>query len=350
MANFAKHGKQSVKGWDAATGRQVVAVGGDAEVSLWGGGPGGVALEVSPNDASVCTVHERPAAPGDGNWRRFVITGLKEGDAMIEARLPGPGRTGGVWASMQVDVKKSSEAAHLVFFPNERTVTRTAPDGTITTVAMGTIYVVGGKGEHFSAAGGATVAHKDRGGHTAEPTPAGRYILGPKHHVVTASWPMSVIPFGASLRLNADGEVEFKGDTGDWKLATGPKGAVTSAKVAFMQRDGQKPNLNDVIARVRLIFVDPGTGALRFTTWELNDFGRWGWNLRQFSDKSGTAYYVHTTPDDEESDAARRAVFLANSHGCVHLVPGERDQMISSGYLKEGVEFDVRPYDETGPP
>jgi lipoprotein-anchoring transpeptidase ErfK/SrfK len=84
------------------------------------------------------------------------------------------------------------------------------------------------------------------------------------------------------------------------------------------------------------------------TTWEKNDFGRWGWNLR--SHGQPTAYYIHTTPDDEHATAEGKEVFLDNSHGCVHLKPKERDMLIDAGVLKEGVEFEVRRYDEKGPP
>ena len=63
-----------------------------------------------------------------------------------------------------------------------------------------------------------------------------------------------------------------------------------------------------------------------------------------------TAYFIHTTPEDEAADAKKAAVFLANSHGCVHLVPSERERLMKAGYLKEGMHFEVRPYTETGPP
>jgi|SRR5215475_2594709 len=337
MANFDKLGKQSKRGWDTKTGIQAIPVGQTAEISLFGGGPAPdyKVLEVSAEKPAICTIHERPLHPPVTNWRGFIITALQKGDTKIRAILPG---TTNEWATMQVHVTGAS-GVRLVFFPGERLASGTT---------LGTIYVIGGKGEHFSAAGGAPVGYKDRGGHTAEPTPPGHYTLGPKYHVVTSSWPMSSIPFGASLRINAAGEVEFQGDSSGWQLATGRNGVVTKAQMAFKQRDGVKPDLATVIAQVRNIFIDPATGNLRFTTWEKNDFGRWGWNLRR--NGQPTAYFVHTTPDDERNTALARAVFLANSHGCVHLKPAERDQMIASGYLKAGVDFEVRPYDETGPP
>jgi hypothetical protein len=84
------------------------------------------------------------------------------------------------------------------------------------------------------------------------------------------------------------------------------------------------------------------------SVWLLNDFGRWGWNLRRHGHRS--PYFIHTTPEDEAATAAGRAVFLANSHGCVHLIPLERDRMMAQRFLKEGTEFEVRRYGEIGPP
>jgi hypothetical protein len=233
----------------------------------------------------------------------------------------------------------TSTAIRLVFFPGERAVNGTT---------LGTIYVIGGRGERFAAAGGGLAGFKDRGGHTAERTPAGRYTLGPKKHVTTLSWPMSSIPFGAPLRLTTTGEAEYQQETGAWRLATGPRGVVTLAELAFLNRDQIHPNVAELVADVRQIFIDSVTRTLRMTTWRLNDFGRWGWNLRRGG--MPTAYFIHTTPESEAATASGQAVLLANSHGCIHLVPADRDRMEEAGYLKEGVEFEVRRYAEHGPP
>ena len=226
-----------------------------------------------------------------------------------------------------------------MFFPGERTA-----GGRI----LGAIYVIGGNGERFRAAGGPPKEVKDRGGHTAEPTRAGIYILGPKQHVTTFSWPNSTIPWGAQLRVTPRGEVEFKGDTGGWALATGPTGVVTQAWLAFNSRGKEKVPLAQVQAQIHEEFFVPGTDRLRSTTWQLNDFGVWGWNLRQNGKPTG--FYIHTTVDDESDTARGLFIRLANSHGCIHVVPAERDRMIAAGYLKEGIELQVRSYNETGPP
>jgi hypothetical protein len=352
LASFEKAPNQSKKGWDERSGSQTLGVGEDTEVSLRPTRPEDEGLEIVIDEPSVCTVHERPPT-GAPRTRRFVITALKEGSAMVYARVPrsAPDHRGDNVAYLLVVVKGPKRGVRLVFFPGERSVNYTSSR----TVTLGMIYVVGGEGERFSAAGGPPLGYIDptQGGHTVDPTPAGRYVLGPKEHVTTSTWIKSVIPWGAAIRINGSGEAEFKGDKGGWRLATGPNGEVTAAAIAFAQKSqtkDKKPTRDETIAKVRAIFIDPTTKALKLTTWELNDFGKWGWNLRAQPGRTPTAYYIHTTPADERADAAGRAVELQNSHGCVHVVPTQRDQMIAKGYLAEGVEFEVRPYNEVGPP
>lgn len=38
------------------------------------------------------------------------------------------------------------------------------------------------------------------------------------------------------------------------------------------------------------------------------------------------------------------------SHGCVHIQPVDRDEMMRKGYLKKGVVVEIKPYGEVGPP
>jgi hypothetical protein len=335
MAHFGKFANLNPAGWDAKAATQKTAAGQNTHIGLWGGGPSGEDLTVKSVDPTVCVVHEEPLPKSWPHWRHFLLTALRAGEARIDAVLPG---TTNVWASMKV-VVAAHAGVRLVFFPGERL------EGSIT---VGTIYVIGAGGESMKAAGGPPTGRPDRGGHTIDPTPAGSYVLGPRIRVVAPSWPTSAIAWGSALRLNAKGEVEFESAPGVWRQATGPSGVVTTAQMAFQRRSGLKPDLATITREVRGYFVDAATGKLWSTTWEWNDFGRWGWNLRK--NGQATPYYVHTTPDDEHDTDQGKAVHLANSHGCVHLVPKERDRLMSAGYLKEGVPFEVRPYTETGPP
>jgi len=337
MANFGKYANLSKNGWNEKTATQTITAGQSAHIGLWGGGPAGEDLVVRSSDPTVCVVHEEPPNKAYPNWRHFLLTALKAGKTTITASLPPP--AGGAYSAPITVEVTGTASVRLVFFPGERMIGR---------MTVGTIYVIGGSGESMRAAGGPPTGYNDRGGHTAEPTPPGNYTLGPRIHVVAPSWPMSSIPWGASLRINPSGEAEYEVSTGKWALATGPKGVVTQAQMSFLRKDGKNPKLSDVVNDVRGIFIDPATGKLWETTWERNDFGRWGWNLLQSG--HGTPYFIHTTPDDEAKDAQHLAVFLANSHGCIHLVPSERDKLMAAGYLKQGIPFEVRPYTETGPP
>jgi len=334
MANFDKFANLNPKGWDSKSATQMLSMGQNAHIGLWGGGPAGEDLIVKAQDSTICVVHEEPRPRGWPHWRHFILTALQDGETRINANTG----AGAAWASMIVKVTGHA-AVRLVFYPGE------SKAGSMT---VGTIYVIGGHGERMQAAGGPPVGRYDRGGHTIEPTPAGNYVLGPRIHVVTASWPSSVIPWGAGLRINAAGEVEFEAQPGRWKQATGAAGAVTQAQMAFYKKDKVHPKLSDVIVQVRGYFIDSKTGKLWNSTWEFNDFGRWGWNLLQHG--KGTPYYVHTTPDDEHATEQKKAVLLANSHGCIHLIPNERDRLMKAGYLKEGIPFEVRPYTETATP
>lgn len=334
MANFGKYANLSTHGWTEKTATQHIAIGQKAHIGLWGGGPAGEALMVRATDPTVCVTHEEPSNKAYAHWRHFLITALRDGRTAITATMA----SGAIWASMTVEVTGKT-GVRLIFFPGERLA------GSAT---VGTIYVIGGHGESITAAGGPPVGRYDRGGHTIEPTPAGNYVLGPRIHVVAPSWPFSTIPWGAALRINASSEVEFEAAPGKWQPATGPSGAVVKGFMTFLSKDGKHPKLGDVIAGVRDVFIDPGTKKLLTATWEKNDFGRWGWNLLQNGHR--TAYFVHTTPENEHASAQGKAVFLLNSHGCIHLVPNERDRLMKAGYLKEGVPFEVRSYKEIGPP
>jgi hypothetical protein len=346
MPSFDKSGGQDKKGWNAKTLTQTLKVGDDAEISLLGEAPTGEALDVTLGDPSVCTIHERSSTTP--HVRRFVITGLKKGPCAILARLPTKHHDGTVATLMFVDVLDAKLGFRLEFFPGERSLNY-SPNRSAT---VGVIYVVGGNGERFSAAGGPRDGYVDpkQGGHTAEPTPPGRYLLGPKQHVTTSTWIKSVIPWGATIQINKAGEAEWKGDTGGWHVATGPDGDVTAAAIEYLRKSGDNHTKQQIIDGVRAIFIDPVSGTLKVTTWEQNDFGKWGWNLRSLPGGTPTDYWIHTTPDDEADEVKKKVVQLMNSHGCIHLVPSQRDQMEAKGFLQEGVELDVRSYDEVGPP
>jgi hypothetical protein len=227
---------------------------------------------------------------------------------------------------------------HLVIFPGEQT------DATGTTV--GHIYVVGGtEVKKYEAVGGPPPGRgfHDRGGHTAGVTPAGHYVLDRKEHHESRNWPQSVVPWGAEIR-DRDGIIEYH-ERGIWIKATGLSGTVTRAIIRFAVRSKKHiaPVEADHIAR-HMFYSD---GKL-ISEWNKNDFGNWSWNLKK--NGSRTVYYIHTTPENEAATAAGKTFVLEQSHGCVHIRPSDRDQMMADGVLKEGVHVEVKPYGQVGPP
>jgi len=344
MANFDKFANLSHLGWNKATLTQAIKVGESAHIGLFGGGPAGEALEVFGDDDRICVPHEepKPKMAAYKDWRHFLLTGLKPGTISLKAFLPG---TSTEYAKAIKIVVTGSSRFKLVYFPGERDEGSTV---------LGAIYVIGGNGESIRAAGGPRVGYKNPadGGHTAEPTPAGHYTLGPRKHVVTSGWWRSSIPFGAKLRLNAKGDVEFQDDEGkgNWVQATGVDGVLTKALYRYKIHIREKTNLWAVDAELRAALINPATKTLAVTTWELNDFGRWGWQLLLHG--HGTPYFLHTTPLDESnySQDKNTVADLTNSHGCIHIDPADRDDFFKKGYLNAGTEFEVRPYSESGPP
>lgn len=255
------------------------------------------------------------------------------------------------------------------FFPQE------VLDGT---VARGRfyVYVRGQQVASFDACGGPPLGqqHADRGGHFAESTTEGSYVLADKEHYVTSSWPTSTVPWGAAVRVRPDQEIEFSSDGGHtWRLATGATGCVTLSWMAFEGRtragvaaDWNKlhaldpgfvpqvpaPLTTDDIASIntqsRQFFY---AGGVLAPTYVKSDFGKWAWNLQTQSAHglSRTGMFVHTTPSDEASTAAGLPFQLTDSHGCIHIRPVDRDRMMLAGYLQKGVNFVVKKYGLKGP-
>src|SRR5262245_32582397 len=60
--------------------------------------------------------------------------------------------------------------------------------------------------------------HPDHGGHSAEETPAGSYVLGAAERHTSDNWPYSVVPWGAMLR-ERERIVEYSVDGKTWRRA-----------------------------------------------------------------------------------------------------------------------------------
>jgi hypothetical protein len=62
-----------------------------------------------------------------------------------------------------------------------------------------------------------------------------------------------------------------------------------------------------------------------------------------------TGFFIHTTPEDETAPSGQK-IQLSFSHGCIHMVPADRNEAKKQGYLKKGIHLTVLGYDAVGPP
>jgi hypothetical protein len=240
------------------------------------------------------------------------------------------------------------ESVRLVVYPGEWDEVR----GGHTIVTMGTVYVLQGRHvvDQYQVAGGPKKRSQDRG-HWAVPTTAGDYVLGPRERHTTSGWHLSAIPWGAALRENSKGDVEYQVG-GKWFQATGPHGRVTTAFLHSVRKTGLTVSPRDADAAIRENFYPARNGHKLLAAWDLNDFGRASFNLRR--EGKGTVFYFHSTAADERNFSAAGPTGpilpYIQSHGCLRLQPTDREEMIRKSYLGEGVHVTVMPYNKVGPP
>ena len=193
----------------------------------------------------------------------------------------------------------------------------------------GSLYVRIGRSivASYRARGGPPSPLYDDAKHVAAATTPGAYKLGPAHAHVTSNWYFSQLPWGAEIRKNGDGyQYRWPGSFG-WSWATtNPAGTL---KMPLDESDFE--GLPEVIR-----------DGVTYLVWNKNDFGPIAWNLVP------SDIYVHTTPDieGEVPHPPGTPRTLPGSHGCIHIDPRERDEMMNRGYLGTDVPFVVRRWDE----
>jgi hypothetical protein len=201
-----------------------------------------------------------------------------------------------------------------------------APDG------EGTIYVYVGRSivASYRARGGPPSPVADEGQHVAGPTKPGIYRLGTGHAHVTSNWYYSQIPWGAEIRENAGGYQYRWPGRSEWSWATSNPAGKLKLPLAI-----------DAFEDLPTVTRD----GVTFLIWNKNDFGPIAWNLVP------SDMYIHTTPDAEpgaepDDSSSDTEASLPVSHGCIHIYPHDRDEMMRLGYLGPNVEFVVRRWDE----
>jgi hypothetical protein len=137
---------------------------------------------------------------------------------------------------------------------------------------------------------------------------------------------------------------------GPWRDATGPNGVATKAELHHIPYLTPQQDLEvaDDQARAHFMeFIDVYDHRL-MSEYRRNDFGEWAFNLTKGGAK--TPYFLHTTHYDEAHTAAQEVYSLKNSHGCIHIRPSDRARLMVLSCLRQGVQVEVKGYDEKGPP
>ncbi len=195
-------------------------------------------------------------------------------------------------------------------------------------VGEGSIYVRIGRSivACYRGRGGPPSTLIDDAKHVAVVTKPGTYRLGPAHAHVTSNWYFSQIPWGTEIRPNGGGYQYRWPGRSEWAWAT--SNPATTLKEPFDDTDFE--GLPEVTR-----------DGVTYMIWNKSDFGPIAWNLVP------SDLYVHTTPDTE---AGTRPPGLARSlscsHGCIHIDPRERDEMMKRGFLGADIQFIVRRWDE----
>lgn len=193
----------------------------------------------------------------------------------------------------------------------------------------GTIYVeLRGKiVASIAARGGPPFSMTDYNNHTGDPSKAGTYKLGAGKAVTTPMWDDSEIAWGAPIR-KVNGEIQFKNPGQDWKFATGPEAKL---KQKFLPRD-----------------FEESYGTL-MKEWRGNAFGK-----TAFQVEGSPGLFIHTgakeetaLKKEEEAHRVHERLELTHSHGCLHVDPHDRDEMMKTGYLQKGVTLVIKRYDES---
>ncbi|MEV4148724.1 hypothetical protein AB0J40_34060 [Amycolatopsis sp. NPDC049691] len=232
----------------------------------------------------------------------------------------------------------------LEFVPDASTVVE---GGLVQPMGELRVFVTGKLTKTVPARGGPPESKKDESnpGHTFNPTTAGTFTLGEGGAVVGDSWKYSQLANGTPVK-DTGTDILFERD-GKWISVTKLKTKLTRDRIMFettrvlalreLADDRSKTaQVNTEIEQAR------AGGPYRPLpgTWILNDFGKEGFRL------TGTkGDIIHTTPETDDASRVLEAGDLVMSHGCIHILAGDRKELVEEGILRGGVTITVQPYD-----
>ena len=226
----------------------------------------------------------------------------------------------------------------------------------------------------YNGFGGPVTADYSDPAHPATPTRAGRFtvnFIGPHvtTHVGKNARLWSAVAWGTPLRLGPGQVIEIRLPGQNWQRLT--------AVPAWHHLDANQPRVLEDIKAMQLRLWMPVLAAYAKTpqdtpiqfyqeipkTWVFNDFGHT--TVKYFRDVNHNGRqdrteaertlsdFVHTVPNQEllswlnGQANAGLSLPLNQSHGCVHALPAEIDEMIQSRYLHIGGTFVVHSYADT---
>jgi len=195
--------------------------------------------------------------------------------------------------------------------------------------------------EFYDAVGGPAEAVMASDGYEAGPTDPGTYrVAHVSRHVSDSKYKLSKIPWGAPLRVSGEKlEANIGGKWSDVEKLTGYSLKTIEGHYKSL---GYKGGIRD--------------------TWLLNDFGHK--TVYLYKDRNKNAHwdrasepihgeFVHPTAEYEAAEIRAEekktvpAYRLTPSHGCVHMRPGDIDEMQTEGFLRANTPFVVYPYRTT---
>jgi hypothetical protein len=181
----------------------------------------------------------------------------------------------------------------------------------------------------------------NNGGMSANPTTPGDFIIDRIEAYRTPTWIYSSIKWGTPILDKPDiNGIKYKDDV--WYKTS-------SGKWASLKND-YKITRSDILKMHIYLYGESKVPD----KWIFNDFGPVA--IRWFKDKNKngklddgeelSGEMFHTTPDNEAQTALNMNVVLVPSHGCIHLKPTDRDNLLTIGAFKSGTKFKVYKYQE----
>lgn len=191
------------------------------------------------------------------------------------------------------------------------------------------------------------------------PTDPGHYVISVIGPYKTSTWPLSQIAWGTPLQDKGN-DVWYQASGKNWRSVQKDLG-ITRGQILALMLERRTLFLQEALAS-GVSAADQAARVPAVTvpdTWIFNDFGMRAYRYtldknqdgQPDKDKHGNVLLpqgdmIHTTPDNELESGKGLPVHLVESHGCVHVMPRDRDAMERNQALKVGTRFIVHTYDE----